>query len=104
MPSTARLLLLHRNWLRICCRRALDCPRFEVLETSGDLQLRRYHTANWVLTNVTGESLLGAQVEAAKVGGCAQQNSQSSHRDILLIAAIKLTFDYSGQISNGCLT
>ncbi|GBF88965.1 hypothetical protein Rsub_01464 [Raphidocelis subcapitata] len=44
----------------------LDCPRFDVLETSGDEQLRRYEGARYVTTRVEAESLLAAQLEGAK--------------------------------------
>jgi hypothetical protein len=48
--------------------RGLDCPEFDVLETSGDVQLRRYHRARYVVTHVDAESLLAAQIEGTKVG------------------------------------
>ncbi|KAI8462877.1 MAG: regulatory factor, effector binding domain-containing protein [Monoraphidium minutum] len=44
----------------------LDCPDFDVLETSGDVQLRRYHAARYVVTTVEAESLLAAQLEGTK--------------------------------------
>ncbi|KAG2449498.1 hypothetical protein HYH02_005642 [Chlamydomonas schloesseri] len=34
--------------------RGKDCPEFEVLQTRGDVELRRYKKAHWISTNVTG--------------------------------------------------
>jgi hypothetical protein len=47
--------------------RGLDCPDFDVLETSGDVELRRYHKARYVVTHSEAESLLAAQIEGTKV-------------------------------------
>jgi hypothetical protein len=48
----------------------LDCPTFDVLETSGDVQLRRYASQRYITTSVDGaESLLAAQVVGTKVRG-----------------------------------
>ncbi|KIY98048.1 hypothetical protein MNEG_9911, partial [Monoraphidium neglectum] len=46
--------------------RGLDCPDFDVLETSGDVELRRYHKARYVVTHSEAESLLAAQIEGTK--------------------------------------
>jgi hypothetical protein len=40
--------------------RGMDCPRFEVLQTLGGLELRRYEPGNWITTNVTGKPWSGA--------------------------------------------
>lgn len=48
--------------------RPFDCPQFDVLETSGDVQLRRYAAERYVVTHIdSGESLLAAQIEGTKV-------------------------------------
>lgn len=44
----------------------LDCPDFDVLETSGDVQLRRYRSARYITAKVKAESLLAAQLEGTK--------------------------------------
>jgi len=45
----------------------LDCPDFDVLETSGDVQLRRYASARYVVTTVKADSLVVAQLEGTHV-------------------------------------
>uniref|UniRef100_A0A383VEY5 Uncharacterized protein n=1 Tax=Tetradesmus obliquus TaxID=3088 RepID=A0A383VEY5_TETOB len=52
----------NRPWF---CR-GLDCPSFEVVETRGSLQLRRYKAACFIVTRVAADNLLQAQIIATK--------------------------------------
>ncbi|KAF6259109.1 regulatory factor, effector binding domain-containing protein [Scenedesmus sp. NREL 46B-D3] len=65
----------NRPWF---CR-GLDCPSFEVVETRGSLQLRRYKSAGFLVTRVEADSLLQAQVIASKrlLGYLAGDNEDS---------------------------
>ena len=56
-----------------------DCPRYDVLETAGDVQLRRYAAERYAVTTVRGaRSLLEAQVVGAKrlLGYFAGENAR----------------------------
>eukprot|EP00879_Flechtneria_rotunda_P000220 GHRR01000294.1.p1 GENE.GHRR01000294.1~~GHRR01000294.1.p1 ORF type:complete len:299 (+),score=91.65 GHRR01000294.1:187-1083(+) len=46
--------------------RGLDCPLFDVVETKGHLQLRRYKSQCFIVTRVNAQSLLQAQVIGTK--------------------------------------
>jgi hypothetical protein len=51
--------------------RGLDCPSFDVVETRGSLQLRRYSSGCFIVTRVEADNLLQAQVIATKVSRSA---------------------------------
>jgi hypothetical protein len=63
-------------------RRGLDCPDFDVLETSGDVQLRRYKRARYVATHVEAASLLAAQIEGTKVRVARRGDQSPPHAHI----------------------
>jgi hypothetical protein len=66
LTSALLLILLHARLFPLPCR-GLDCPSFEVVETRGSLQLRRYKAACFIVTRVQADNLLQAQVIASKV-------------------------------------
>eukprot|EP00878_Enallax_costatus_P000374 GHUV01000459.1.p1 GENE.GHUV01000459.1~~GHUV01000459.1.p1 ORF type:complete len:298 (+),score=47.01 GHUV01000459.1:273-1166(+) len=97
---TAKDDLSGRPWF---CR-GLDCPDFEVLETKGDLQLRRYRKNDFLVTRVEAGSLLEAQIIATKrlVAYFAGDNEDSvKFRPTVPLNSVLITADRKSETVKG---
>lgn len=46
--------------------RGLDCPKFEVVQSISELELRKYEPGKWITTNVSGKAWSDASSEGYK--------------------------------------